>query len=126
MRGVRDVLRLKAEVRFSDWQIAAVLGTACSTVREYLRPPRDARLGWPLCSEFAGDTVLAVSATGGVHAAAMRAALIVSRRGRASCGVAPISLVRAFVHRMSLRWSSGARTVGSCGLHCPEAPSPAP
>lgn len=48
MRKIREVLRLKAEARLSDRQIAAVLGSARSTVQECLRRAREAGLGWPL------------------------------------------------------------------------------
>ena len=37
VRKIRDVLRLKVEAQLSDRQIAAVLGSARSTVQECLR-----------------------------------------------------------------------------------------
>jgi len=45
------VLRLKAEARLSDRQIAAVIGSARSTVQECLRRTRAASLTWPLPPE---------------------------------------------------------------------------
>ncbi len=51
VRKIRDVLRLKAEARLSDRQIAAVLGSARSTVQECLRRARTAGVSWPLPEE---------------------------------------------------------------------------
>jgi len=48
VRKIREVLRLKSEARLSDRQIAAVLGSARSTVQECLRRARTAGLLWPL------------------------------------------------------------------------------
>ncbi|HKB46295.1 MAG TPA: IS21 family transposase [Ktedonobacterales bacterium] len=48
VRKIREVLRLKNEARLSDRQIAAVLGSARSTVQECLRRARTAGLSWPL------------------------------------------------------------------------------
>jgi transposase len=48
VRKIREVLRLKSEARLSDRQIAAVLGSARSTVQECLRRARLAGLSWPL------------------------------------------------------------------------------
>ena len=48
VRKIREVLRLKSEARLSDRQIAAVLGSARSTVQECLRRARTAGLSWPL------------------------------------------------------------------------------
>ena len=48
VRKIREVLRLKAEARLSDRQIAAVIGSARSTVQECLRRARAAGIGWPL------------------------------------------------------------------------------
>lgn len=48
MRKIREVLRLKAEARWSDRQIAAAIGSARSTVQECLRRARAAGLSWPL------------------------------------------------------------------------------
>jgi transposase len=48
VRKIREVLRLKNEARLSDRQIAAVLGSARSTVQECLRRARLAALSWPL------------------------------------------------------------------------------
>lgn len=44
MRKIREVLRLKSEARLSDRQIAAVLGSARSTVQECLKRARTAGL----------------------------------------------------------------------------------
>jgi len=48
VRKIREVLRLKSEARLSDRQIAAVLGSARSTVQECLRRARTAGLTWPV------------------------------------------------------------------------------
>lgn len=48
VRKIREVLRLKAEARLSDREIAAAIGVARSTVQECLRRARRAGLGWPL------------------------------------------------------------------------------
>jgi len=48
VRKIREVLRLKSEARLSDRQIAAVLGSARSTMQECLRRARTAGLSWPL------------------------------------------------------------------------------
>jgi transposase len=57
VRKIRDVLRLKSEAQLSDRQIAAVLGSARSTVQECLRRARVAGLSWPL-PEDADDEAL--------------------------------------------------------------------
>jgi DNA-directed RNA polymerase specialized sigma24 family protein len=44
MRRIREVLRLKFEAGFSDRQIAAIVGSARSTVQECLRRCREARI----------------------------------------------------------------------------------
>lgn len=51
VRKIRDVLRLKIEAQLSDRQIAAVLGSARSTVQECLRRARAAGVTWPLPEE---------------------------------------------------------------------------
>lgn len=51
MRKISEILRLKAE-RFSDRQIAAVIGSSRSTVQECLRRCREAGIGWPLPAEL--------------------------------------------------------------------------
>lgn len=51
VRKIREVLRLKAEARLSDRQIAAVVGSARSTVQECLSRARAAGLTWPLPPE---------------------------------------------------------------------------
>lgn len=51
VRKIREVLRLKAEAQLSDRQIAAVLGSARSTVQECLRRARTAGVSWPLAEE---------------------------------------------------------------------------
>jgi len=51
VRKIREVLRLKAEARLSDRQIAAVIGSARSTVQECLRRTRAAGVTWPLPPE---------------------------------------------------------------------------
>jgi transposase len=50
-RKIREVLRLKAEARLSDREIAAAIGSARSTVQECLRWARPAGIGWPLPAE---------------------------------------------------------------------------
>ena len=51
VRKIREVLRLKAEARLSDREIAAAIGSARSTVQECLRRARVAGVGWPLPPE---------------------------------------------------------------------------
>ena len=51
VRKIREVLRLKAEARLSDRQIAAAIGSARSTVQECLRRAKSAGIGWPLPAE---------------------------------------------------------------------------
>lgn len=55
VRKIREVLRLKTEARLSDRQIAAVLGSARSTVQECLRRARTASLSWPLPVDLDDD-----------------------------------------------------------------------
>jgi transposase len=52
VRKIREVLRLKNEAHLSDRQIAAVLGSARSTVQECLRRARVAGLIWPLPAQM--------------------------------------------------------------------------
>jgi len=52
MRKIREVLRLKYELKLSDRQIAATLGSARSTVQECIRRARAAGLSWPLPAEL--------------------------------------------------------------------------
>lgn len=59
MRKIREVLRLKAEARLSDRQIAAVIGSARSTVQECLRRARSAGIGWPLPDDLDEGALLA-------------------------------------------------------------------
>ncbi len=47
MRKIREVLRLKFEAGLSDRQIAAIVGSARSTVQECLRRCRAAGISWP-------------------------------------------------------------------------------
>lgn len=51
VRKIREVLRLKAEARLSDREIAAAIGSARSTVQECLRRAKEARVTWPLPAE---------------------------------------------------------------------------
>ena len=51
VRKIREALRLKAE-GFGDRQIAAVIGSARSTVQECLRRCREAGIAWPLPLEL--------------------------------------------------------------------------
>ena len=51
VRKIRDVLRLKA-AGLSDRKIAAVIGSARSTVQECVRRTREAGLVWPLSEEL--------------------------------------------------------------------------
>ena len=51
VRKIREVLRLKAEARLSDREIAAAIGSARSTVQECLRRARAAGIAWPLPAE---------------------------------------------------------------------------
>jgi len=59
VRKIREVLRLKAEARMSDRQIAAVVGSARSTVQECLRRARAAGVGWPLPPDCDEDELTA-------------------------------------------------------------------
>jgi transposase len=59
VRKIRDVLRLKHEAQLSDRQIAAVLGSARSTVQECLRRARAAGLSWPLPAELDDEELAA-------------------------------------------------------------------
>lgn len=59
VRKIREVLRLKAEAQLSDRQIAAVIGSARSTVQECLRRARSAGVGWPLPAEWDDQALLA-------------------------------------------------------------------
>ena len=59
VRKIRDVLRLKSEAQLSDRQIAAVLGSARSTVQECLRRARVAGVSWPLPEEVDDETLWA-------------------------------------------------------------------
>jgi len=52
MRKVREVLRLKWEMRLSHRDVARSLGISHSTVIEYLRRARQAGLSWPLPEEL--------------------------------------------------------------------------
>ena len=56
VRKIREVLRLKAEARLSDREIAAAIGSARSTVQECLRRARAAGLAWPLPATAPGAT----------------------------------------------------------------------
>lgn len=59
VRKIREVLRLKAEARWSDRQIAAAIGSARSTVQECLRRARAAGIGWPLPAECDEEELVA-------------------------------------------------------------------
>jgi transposase len=59
VRKIRDVLRLKAEAHLSDRQIAAVLGSARSTVQECLKRARATGLSWPLPPDLDDDALWA-------------------------------------------------------------------
>lgn len=48
MRKIREVLRLKHELKLGDRRIAQAIGSARSTVQECLRRCGEANLGWPL------------------------------------------------------------------------------
>jgi IS30 family transposase len=50
VREIREVLRLKA-AGLSDRRIAAVIGSARSTVQECVRRAREAGLGWPFSDD---------------------------------------------------------------------------
>lgn len=52
MRKIREVLRLKHELKLGDRKIAQVIGSARSTVQECLRRAREAGLGWPLAPDL--------------------------------------------------------------------------
>jgi transposase len=59
VRKIRDVLRLKVEAQLSERQIAAVLGSARSTVQECLRRARAAGVSWPLPEEVDDEALWA-------------------------------------------------------------------
>ena len=59
VRKIREVLRLKAEARLSDRQIAAAIGSARSTVQECLRRARAAGVAWPLPAECDDEALAA-------------------------------------------------------------------
>jgi len=48
MRKIREVLRLKFDLKLSDRQIAVSCGLCGATVGKYLRRARDAGVSWPL------------------------------------------------------------------------------
>jgi transposase len=59
VRKIREVLRLKAEARWSDREIAAAIGSARSTVQECLRRARVAGITWPLPAECDDEALAA-------------------------------------------------------------------
>jgi len=59
VRKIREVLRLKAEARLSDRQIAEAIGSARSTVQECLRRARAAGVCWPLPAECDDEALAA-------------------------------------------------------------------
>jgi transposase len=52
MRKIREILRLKFESRFTDRQIAPIVGCSRSTVQECLSRCRRAGVSWPLAAEL--------------------------------------------------------------------------
>jgi transposase len=52
MRKIKEVLRLKLDHGLTDRQIARSCSIARSTVAEYVRRAREARLGWPLAEDW--------------------------------------------------------------------------
>jgi transposase len=52
MRQIREVLRLRLEKRFNDRQISRSLGIGRTTIQEYLRKAKEAKLTWPLPVEL--------------------------------------------------------------------------
>jgi transposase len=52
MRRIKEVLRLKFELRMSDRQIASSCSMARSTVAEYIKRATRAGLSWPLSNEW--------------------------------------------------------------------------
>ena len=79
VRKIRDVLRLKSEARLSDRQIAAVLGSARSTVQECLRRARVAGLSWPLPEEVDDEALWARSVSACAGAAGLSDAGLLPR-----------------------------------------------
>jgi transposase len=59
MRKIREVLRLKAEARLSDRQIATAVGASRSTVQECLRRCREAGISWPPPTELDDAALIA-------------------------------------------------------------------
>lgn len=52
MRQIREVLRLKWGLGYSDRQTAAACGVSRPAIKHYLQRATDAGLGWPLPSEL--------------------------------------------------------------------------
>src|SRR5450755_3563824 len=48
MRKIKEVLRLRFELKLEQRQIARICSIAVSTVHEYLKRAEAAKLGWPL------------------------------------------------------------------------------
>ena len=48
MRNIREVLRLKLDLKYSDQQVSHSVKVARSTIRKYLQRAQDAGLTWPL------------------------------------------------------------------------------
>ena len=48
MRNIREVLRLKLDLKYSDQQVSHSVRVARSTIRKYLQRAQDAGLTWPL------------------------------------------------------------------------------
>ena len=59
VRKIREVLRLKAEARLSDREIAEAIGSARSTVQECLRRAKAAGVSWPLPAECDDEALAA-------------------------------------------------------------------
>ena len=57
MRKIREVLRLKHDLRRSNREIGLSCGIGSSTVGDYLQRARNAGVRWPLPEEL-GDTEL--------------------------------------------------------------------
>ncbi|WP_344983451.1 helix-turn-helix domain-containing protein [Deinococcus rubellus] len=52
MRNIREVLRLKLDLGYSDQQVSRSLRVTRSTVQKYVQRARDAGLTWPLPSDL--------------------------------------------------------------------------
>ena len=55
MRKIKEILRLKNELRLSDRQVGRSLNISHSTVREYQKRAERAGISWPQAEEMGED-----------------------------------------------------------------------